>query len=134
MLPLHLIVQTLLCGSAELTVLAPLFTAQSPRTLSIAGGSLAALQGLHLLTMLGEISMPLLTDNAAYAVRLITHGPFRTLFWGVAVGVGGIMPLALLWLAFGNYIALALASVLSLVGLFAFEWCFIMAGQSVPNS
>jgi hypothetical protein len=26
------------------------------------------------------------------------------------------------------------ASVLSLVGLLIFEWCFVMAGQSVPNS
>jgi hypothetical protein len=27
-----------------------------------------------------------------------------------------------------------LASVLALVGLLVFEWCFVMAGQSVPNS
>jgi len=133
LLPVHLIVQTLLCGSAVLTLLAPLFATQSPRTLSVAVGSLAAFLGLHVLTMLGEISMPHITDNAAYAVRLITHGPFRKLFWGVAVGLGGLLPLLLFWLS-SSYIAAALAGVLSQVGLFAFEWCFIMAGQSVPNS
>jgi hypothetical protein len=31
-------------------------------------------------------------------------------------------------------IATGLASVLTLVGLLIFEWCFVMAGQSVPNS
>jgi hypothetical protein len=28
----------------------------------------------------------------------------------------------------------SLASVLALAGLLVFEWCFVMAGQSVPNS
>ena len=78
--------------------------------------------------------MPHITDNAGYAVRLITHGPFRTLFWGVAIAAGGFLPLLLLWLAPGSYTVVALAGLLALAGLFAFEWCFIMAGQSVPNS
>ena len=29
---------------------------------------------------------------------------------------------------------IGLASLLALVGLLIFEWCFVMAGQSVPNS
>jgi Ni/Fe-hydrogenase subunit HybB-like protein len=130
----HLIVQTLLCGAAVLALLSLLFAANSPRTLSVAVGGLALFQALHVVIMLGEVSMPHITDNAGYAVRLITHGPFRNLFWGGAILGGGILPLLLLWLAPGTYSAVALASVLALAGLFAFEWCFIMAGQSVPNS
>ena len=134
LLPVHLIAQTLLCGTAFLALFAPLFMANSPRTLTVAVGGLAAFLSLHVVIMLAEVSMPHVTDNAGYAVRLITHGPFRILFWGGAILAGGILPLVLLWLAPGNYLSVALASVLALAGLFAFEWCFIMAGQSVPNS
>jgi hypothetical protein len=37
-------------------------------------------------------------------------------------------------LAGSNRAAAALAAVLALAGLLIFEWCFVMAGQSVPNS
>jgi Ni/Fe-hydrogenase subunit HybB-like protein len=69
----------------------------------------------------------------------LTHGPFARAFWGGAVVVGGIVPLLLLlmgpWLfTVPNRIAVGLASVLALAGVLIFEWCFVMAGQSVPNS
>jgi hypothetical protein len=34
----------------------------------------------------------------------------------------------------GDTLSAALAGLLALGGLLAFEWCFVMAGQSVPNS
>ena len=88
---------------------------------------------LHLLIVAAEFMMPHSTDNAAYAARLITHGPFKALFWGGAIALGGILPLALLWAPFEFYNT-AIAGVLALAGLLVFEWCFVMAGQSVPNS
>jgi hypothetical protein len=53
--------------------------------------------------------------------------------------MGGIIPLLLLLagpLLFesSHRVAVGLASVLALAGLLVFEWCFVMAGQSVPNS
>jgi hypothetical protein len=33
-----------------------------------------------------------------------------------------------------NAITEGLAALLALGGLLIFEWCFVMAGQSVPNS
>jgi len=36
--------------------------------------------------------------------------------------------------AASNRIVAGVASVLALAGLLIFEWCFVMAGQSVPNS
>ena len=78
--------------------------------------------------------MPHSTDNSAYAARLITHGPFKAWFWGGAVVLGGVLPLALLWLASPTFSNVAVASVMALAGLLIFEWCFVMAGQSVPNS
>ncbi len=77
--------------------------------------------------------MPHSTDNSAYAARLITHGPFKSWFWAGSILLGGILPLSLLAVPL-NALFVPIASVLSLLGLLSFEWCFVMAGQSVPNS
>jgi hypothetical protein len=73
--------------------------------------------------------MPHATGSARYAARLITHGPYRLAFWVGAVGIGGFLPAMLLAVD-----ASRAAGLLALAGLLIFEWCFIMAGQSVPNS
>jgi len=137
LLPAHLIVQALLCGSAVLALL-PDAIGGSARALSIAVPALVASLGLHLLMLLGEVVMPHTTDNARYGARLMTHGPFARAFWGGGVVLGGIVPMTLLLAGslFGasHRITTGLASVLALIGLLIFEWCFVMAGQSVPNS
>jgi formate-dependent nitrite reductase membrane component NrfD len=133
LLPAHLIVQALLCGSAVLALL-PDSIGGSTQALSFAVPTLAISLGLHLLMLLGEVAMPHTTDNARYGARLMTHGPFARAFWGGAVVVGGIVPLLLLLLGGPSRIAAGAASLLALAGLLIFEWCFVMAGQSVPNS
>jgi len=138
LLPAHLIVQALLCGSAVLALL-PKAIGGSSQAISVAVPTLVVSLGLHLLMLLGEVAMPHTTDNARYGARLMTHGPFAGPFWGGGVALGGIVPLLLLLIgpllfAASNCIAAGLASVLALAGLLIFEWCFVMAGQSVPNS
>jgi len=133
LLPAHLIVQALLCGSAVLTLL-PDAIGGSTQALSFAIPTLIISLGLHLLMLLGEVAMPHSTDNASYGARLMTHGPFARAFWGGAVALGGIVPLLLLLTGGPGRIVTGLASVLALAGLLIFEWCFVMAGQSVPNS
>jgi len=88
----------------------------------------------HLLILLGEFAIPHTTDNAAYAARMITHGPYRTLFWAGAVVLGGLLPALLLSMGASSAIVVGLSGLLALGGLLAFEWCFVMAGQRVPNS
>ncbi|MFZ0479868.1 MAG: 4Fe-4S dicluster domain-containing protein [Terriglobales bacterium] len=133
LLPVHLIVQALLCGSAVLMFL-PQAWGGSPQLLSIAARTLVASVTLHLLMLLGEVAMPHTTDNSRYAARLITHGPFSRAFWGGAVLCGGLLPVMMLSLAGSNRGVAALAAALALAGLLIFEWCFVVAGQSVPNS
>jgi len=130
LLPVHLIVQTLLCGAAVLALL----PAQMAPEVGIAAFSLLLCQGLHLLMLMGEVAIPHTTDNARYAARLITHVPFRAAFCFGAVGLGGILPVILLLVTMSNRVVVGTASVLALAGLLIFEWCFVMAGQSVPNS
>jgi len=135
LLPVHLIVQALMCGAAVLAML-PVSLSGSSAVLSVARIALIITLAFHLLIVAAEFLMPHATDNSAYAARLITHGPFKTWFWGGAILVGGVLPLILLVsaIAQNNFAFGVAAAGLALLGLLAFEWCFVMAGQSVPNS
>jgi Fe-S-cluster-containing dehydrogenase component/formate-dependent nitrite reductase membrane component NrfD len=133
LLPVHLVVQALMCGAAVLALL-PEAVGGSEAAQSAAKIALGASLILHLLIVAAEFLMPHTTDNAAYAARLITHGPFKNWFWAGAVVLGGILPLFLLWLGQAGSKAVDVAAILALLGLLSFEWCFVMAGQSVPNS
>jgi Fe-S-cluster-containing dehydrogenase component/formate-dependent nitrite reductase membrane component NrfD len=128
LLPLHLIVQALLSGAVVLRWL-PRALGGSPEVRSLAATGLAVCLGLHLLMVVGEFSMPHATVNARYAARLITHGAYRLPFWLGSVLAGIFLPALLL-----SMNASGIAGLCALAGLFFFEWCFIMAGQSVPNS
>ena len=133
LLPAHLIVQALLCGAAILALL-PEAAGGSEAARSFAVPTLIITLGLHLIMMLGEITMPHTTDNSRYAARLITHGPFAISFWAGAVTFGGFAPLLILLAAPHSAVSNVAAAILALAGLLIFEWCFVMAGQSVPNS
>src|ERR1700722_12735407 len=137
LLPAHLIVQALLCGAAVLALL-PEAIGGSGQALAVAVPVLIITLALHLLMLLGEVAMPHTTDNARYGARLMTRGPFARAFWFGAVTIGAIIPLLLLGggliLGSPNHLVVGAASLLALTGLLIFEWCFVMAGQSVPNS
>jgi len=133
LLPVHLIVQTLVASAAVLVLLPSGFGA-SARAENLAVAALSICLILHLLMILGEIAIPHSTDNAAYGVWLITRGPYRKLFWAGAVALGAVLPLLLLFAAAANAAVVSLSGLLALAGLLAFEWCFVMAGQRVPNS
>jgi Fe-S-cluster-containing dehydrogenase component/formate-dependent nitrite reductase membrane component NrfD len=133
LLPLHLLVQGWSASAALLGLLAPLF-GNSPATLQVAAGALAGGLALHVLTLATELLMPHATDSASYAAHLITQGPFRTLFWGGGVVLGVLAPAVLLALGWGQAAAVGAAGAMVLAGLLAYEWCFVMAAQGVPNS
>ena len=95
LLPVHLIVQALMCGAAVLPLL-PAALGGSAQLLAVAKEALGFTLILHLLIVAAEFMMPHSTDNSAYAARLITHGPFKNWFWGGTVVLGGIVPLLLL--------------------------------------
>jgi Fe-S-cluster-containing dehydrogenase component/formate-dependent nitrite reductase membrane component NrfD len=131
LLPVHLIAQAFLCGAAVLALL-PSSIGGSAAILPVARLALGFSLACHLLIVAAEFLMPHSTDNSAYAARLITHGAFSPWFWLGTILVGGILPLGLLLSTAA--LTVVLAAVLSLAGLLIFEWCFVMAGQSVPNS
>jgi formate-dependent nitrite reductase membrane component NrfD len=61
------------------------------------------------------------------------------MFWVGAIGLGGLVPVALVWMMLSPSIALPVsyvipAAVFALVGGFAWEYIWVDAGQAVPNS
>jgi formate-dependent nitrite reductase membrane component NrfD len=133
LLPLHLLVQGWLASAALLALLAPLSgDAQAARW--VAAAALTGGLALHLTVVATELLMPHATDTAVYAARLMTRGPFRLVFWGGAVVLGLVLPIVLLAVGWGHAGLVAAAGTLVLAGLLAYEWCFVMAAQGVPNS
>ncbi|MCC6609884.1 MAG: polysulfide reductase NrfD [Burkholderiales bacterium] len=66
---------------------------------------------------------------ALESVRLLSVGPLRWLFWGGVVGVGAILPLALLaWPG----IPVVSVGACMLVGAFLARYCLLRAGVYVP--
>ena len=132
LLPLHLLVQAVVAGAGALLV-ADVFMAMPDALARTAFIAFAAGLIVDLLvTFLGEFGMPHASETAAQAAHAIRHGAYKDHFWLWSVTAGHAIPLALL-LA-GHPLASALAGVLAVVGLYFYEYAFVMAPQEVPNS
>jgi hypothetical protein len=115
-------------------LLAGLVLGIAPAAVPALGWTLAA--GLLvnlLLTVGGEFGVPHASQVGAAAAHMITQGRYARWYWAALFG-GTALPLVLAVLAVNSLPALALAAVLSLAGLFAYEWAYVMAPQEVPNS
>jgi Fe-S-cluster-containing dehydrogenase component/formate-dependent nitrite reductase membrane component NrfD len=133
LLPWHLLVQALMAGAAALLITGAIMgmPAESQRVLAWTLG-LSLLVNL-LVTVGGEFGTPHASQVAAAAAYLITRGRYARWYWSSVIG-GLILPMVLVLMAASSSVALALAGVLSLAGLFAYEWAFVMAPQQVPNN
>jgi Fe-S-cluster-containing dehydrogenase component/formate-dependent nitrite reductase membrane component NrfD len=138
LLPFHLIVQAFLAGSGALLVV-NLFT---PLPTDMAHGVLIAFTVALIIdlfiTLAGELGMPHASEVAAAAAHEISHGRYRNQFWWGSIGVGHILPLALVALAAflsgPAGLLLAVAAVAAIAGLYLYEYAFVMAPQEIPNS
>jgi hypothetical protein len=133
LLPLQLVVQWVLASSAVL-VLLPGSLGVTPRLRHAATVGLALGLLVQGLTVLGELAVPRATDAVRRAASIVTRGSFRGTFWTGAIGAGWLLPVALLVADHNSPVAMGIAGAGALAGLLAFEWCFVMAGQSVANS
>jgi hypothetical protein len=75
--------------------------------------------------------MPHASEVAMLASREMTHGKFRNHYWWGGIALGHVIPLVLM-IAFVP--ALPVAVIATLVGLFFYEYAFVMAPQYIPNS
>jgi hypothetical protein len=67
----------------------------------------------------------------------IRRGPYARLFWAGAIGLGGVVPVALVLVAAASGFSaplVAAAALAAVGGGLAWEYIWVDAGQSVPNS
>ena len=128
----HLFVQAVMAGAAALAIAALFALVPAEATRFLAGTLGAGLLG-NLLLSAAEFARPHRSAGAAAAARLVTRGRYATHFRGSLVA-GGVAPLALVLVGGATPPVLALAGALSLIGLFLYEWAFVMAPQQVPNN
>lgn len=132
LLPIHLIIQAFMAGAAALMV-AQVFDTLDADLVRIARLVFGISVGMDLLvTLLCETGMSPASDTAAKAGYEITHGRYARAFWLGSAGLGHVLPLLLL--AGPWPIAGVVAGLLALVGLYIYEYIFVMAPQEVPNS
>jgi len=84
-----------------------------------------------LLTLAGKFNS-FASEVALLAHREMTHGRFRIHYWWGGITLGHLIPLVLFF-AFSTF-ALPLAVACAVVGLFFYEYAFVMAPQHIPNS
>jgi formate-dependent nitrite reductase membrane component NrfD len=138
LLPFHLVVQAFMAGSGVLLLLG--FFVTMPRLMVV---GLAWIYGLTLaldlfITFFGEFGMPHASEVAARAAQAIRAGRYRRHFWWGSLGLGHVVPLVILlssaFIGSLSFIPLVLAVFATLVGLYLFEYAFVMAPQQIPNS
>ena len=119
-------------------MLASLFLGESAAPVRpLLGWILAGSLLLHVLILLFEnVLSPSPTRHHELAVHTIRRGAYAPLFWGLAIAGGGILPLlAIVSTGASAPTAVTIgASLLALAGGAAWEYIWVEAGQSMPNS
>lgn len=132
----HLLLQALSAGAS--VVLLAAFASHAPfAILRDSGLILFSALLLSLAMVLAEIALPHATEDAALANRSLVRGRYRLQFWGLALGIGFVIPV-LLTAAFlfwrpSPWLAIV-SALLALAGLYWYEDVWVKAGQVVPLS
>ena len=132
----HLFAQAWVAGSAVILLAA--VTAGAARefighTAILLLVSVAA--GLAMILL--EAALPPVSQDVKLAHKVLMHGRLARRFWGLAVGAGALVPMALVALVLQSStggIAAILAALLALAGVWWFDHLWVEAGQSVPLS
>jgi Fe-S-cluster-containing dehydrogenase component/formate-dependent nitrite reductase membrane component NrfD len=132
-LPVHLAVQAVVAGAAALGILALALDRGASEAIALV---LTLGLAASLVMILSEINLPHVTAHTRQAIQNMTRGEAALLFWGGVLAIGTALPLALGWWGAtgGPAAVVAVAGVLALAGLAAYETMYIRAGQSVPLS
>jgi Fe-S-cluster-containing dehydrogenase component/formate-dependent nitrite reductase membrane component NrfD len=132
-----LLVQAVLAGAAALGIFSWILGVGSTLTSLLAVVLLSAVV-VHVLLIFVEVFGAHSNSHVSAAAHVITGGSLRSIFRGLFLAVGSLLPLVLLTLALlipaAQAVLLSLAGIAALVGLFAYEHCFVVAGQAVALS
>jgi Fe-S-cluster-containing dehydrogenase component/formate-dependent nitrite reductase membrane component NrfD len=136
MLPI-LLVQAALAGAASLGLLSWALNAGATISNFLTIMLLSAIV-LHALLIFIEVFGSHSNSHVAAAARFMTRGGLKDTFWGPFFVVGSLIPIVMLCIALFAPAAepalLGIAGIGALTGLYAYEHCFVVAGQVVPLS
>ena len=130
LLPPHLLVQSLLLGSA---VLLPLMVVTQSTDPYLCLWILGISSVIHLLMIWGEVTLTHPTAHARLAIWEMVNGRYKSDFWtGIILSLlGGLLPLLAVLGVVNGSIGTA-GAPLALIGLMLFEHAYVQAAQSVP--
>jgi Fe-S-cluster-containing dehydrogenase component/formate-dependent nitrite reductase membrane component NrfD len=133
----HLVVQSCLAGSAALA-LATVFRGSGRSLTDLFLRLMLGCVCLHGGFTLAKITRPGGTQERRAAIRFMVQGPLAAIFWAGAVFAGIAIPVyQLAWhfyaLPSGSTIPV-IASASALLGLLAWQDCYVRAGQALPLS
>jgi len=127
LMPAHLTVQAVLAGAAMLllfAVLRPYAAGPETRELELWSRNVLletlgwGLLGNAFMILVGELLMRPPNRDVQRALRLITAGPFKFLFWGGGVLAGSLLPLSLILAPVGTLTLVGLlVSILGVLGV-----------------
>lgn len=128
LLPLHMLVTSVMTGSAALLLMALVggLGVEGPAVVALAAAIL-----LHLALLAAEFALPHAAPDTRTALRFMTRGALRVPFWS-ALALGNVLPLALLAAAPGQGLAVFPASVLALTFAAVTDHVWVRAPQLVP--
>ncbi|MCF8542709.1 MAG: polysulfide reductase NrfD, partial [Candidatus Nanopelagicales bacterium] len=130
----HLLAQAVMVGAGVLLVLAPAFGAESS-TIVWLSWALVAGVAAHLLITLIEFGGKHPTRNAQVAAHAITHGRYKTQFWGGSILLSVVGAALAVIAALGGPVAVAvLAGLIVQPALLLHEKVFVKAAQDPPLS
>jgi len=126
-MPLHMFTQAVIAGGAATAFLglAGFDAVVAPAETALVAGVLA-----HAAIVGSEIFTPHQTEDAEEAAARITRGRFKTPFWVGGIVLGIAVPLVVVAVGGGAAVATG-AGLAALLGLFAFEYCWITAPQTI---
>ncbi|MGB0385917.1 MAG: NrfD/PsrC family molybdoenzyme membrane anchor subunit [Ardenticatenaceae bacterium] len=138
LLPFHLVVQAFMMGSGALLMM-PLLVSVPSAIIEISFNMLVASLVIDLfVTLFGEFGIPHASEVAARAAHDISHGHYKNHFWLGSITLGHAIPLVLLlatvFFIGPNTLVEAIAALCTMIGLYFFEYAFVMAPQDIPNS
>jgi Fe-S-cluster-containing dehydrogenase component/formate-dependent nitrite reductase membrane component NrfD len=132
----HLFAQAWVAGSAAI-LLAAVAAGASREFIGHTAILLLVSVAAGLAMILLEAALPPVSQDVKLAHKVLMHGRLARRFWGLAVGAGALVPMALVALVLQSGtggIAAILAALLALAGVWWFDHLWVDAGQSVPLS
>src|SRR5581483_6728354 len=135
----HLLVKAVVAGAAVLILIGALefvtpYQFMSPHMFAWLINILVVSLFASLAIIFGELFMKHGAQDAVRAGELLLQGPLCRSFWLLVVGLGGIVPVGLVFAPVGSVALYVVAPLLALFGLWMYDHLWIKAGQALPLS